>query len=95
MSGRHEAGTDRPGDELERFRRETIFSITQTDEFATELLLQVLAIEEVYAARWPRRILVRARLGRELRRSVAHIDGATFAEKRINTISSGWLERRR
>jgi hypothetical protein len=53
----------------------------------------VAAIEEVIAAPWPRRILVRRRLRRDLRRSVAHVQGAGFAEKRFET-AAGWIERR-
>lgn len=67
-------------------------SITQTDDFAEETMLQVLAIEEVFAARWPRSMALRWRLGRELRRSVAHVQhGTTFAEKRLETIGTGWM----
>lgn len=75
-----------------QFERDVEQSIEQTDDFAEELLLQVLAIEEVFAARWPRSVVLRWRLGRELRRSVAHVQhGHTFAEKRLETIGSGWL----
>lgn len=67
-------------------------SIMQTDDFAEELLLQVLAIEEVFAARWPRSIVLRWLLGRELRRSVARVQhGTTFAEKRLEAIGTGWM----
>lgn len=67
-------------------------SIMQTDEFAEELLLQVVAIEAVFAARWPRSVVLRWRLGRELRASIAHVQhGTTFAEKRLETIGTGWM----
>ena len=94
MSGRHEAGAPRPDDELENFKRTVSWSITQTDAFASELLLQVVVLEEVIAARWPRRILVRRRLRRDLRASVAHVQGASWTDRRINSLSTGWMERR-
>jgi hypothetical protein len=76
----------------EDFEHEVSKSIEQTDDFAEETMIQVLAIEEVFAARWPRSVVLRWRLGRELRRSVAHVQhGTTFAEKRLETIGTGWL----
>jgi hypothetical protein len=76
----------------EDFEHEVSKSIEQTDDFAEETMIQVLAIEEVFAARWPRSMVLRWRLGRELRRSVAHVQhGTTFAEKRLETIGTGWL----
>lgn len=67
-------------------------SIMQTDEFAEELLLQVIAIEETIAARWPRSMMLRWRLSRDLRRSVARVQhGATFTERRMETIGTGWM----
>jgi hypothetical protein len=78
---------------LEALRREVIFSINETDKHVDELQRQVVALEEIAAVRWPRSIVVRARLRRDLRRSVEHIQGATFADRRVNTIGSGWLDR--
>lgn len=76
--------------EVAQLRREVMRDSLMTDQLAGELLRQVIALEEIVAARWPRSIGVRRRLARELRRSVARIEGRTFAEKRVNTIGSGW-----
>ena len=94
--GRHEAGGERPGDGegYEQFRRDVYQESAMTDELAEELLIQIVMIEEVVAARWPRRILVRARLRRDLRASVRHVEGRSFTDRRINTLGTGWLERR-
>lgn len=80
--------------DLAALRREVNDSITATDEFASELLHQVAALEEIVAARWPRSVLVRARLRRGLRASVRHIDGDDFTSKRVNSLASGWMSRR-
>jgi hypothetical protein len=79
---------------LDALRRELIHTIVLTDDYADELLRQVVAIEAVIAARWPRSVVVRWRLARELRRSVRHIDGDDFTSRRLNTIATGWMERR-
>ncbi len=81
-------------DDMEQWRLDINHGADLADENTDGIWLQVLALEEFVAARWPRRLLVRWRLARDLRRSVAHIDGDTWAERRVNTISSGWLERR-
>ena len=94
--GRHAAGGQRPddGESYEQFRRDVYQESAMTDELAEELLIQVVMIEEVIAARWPRRIVVRARLRRDLRASVRHVEGRSFADRRINALGTGWLERR-
>jgi hypothetical protein len=49
---------------------------------------RVSAVEEVFAARWPRRWLLAARLRRKLRESVRHLGYAgTFAERRMEDAS--------
>lgn len=58
-----------------------------------ELRVQVLALEEVLAARWPRSVLVQARLRRDLRASVRYSEGSTFAVRRLNSIGTGWIGR--
>jgi hypothetical protein len=78
----------------EDLRRDVGRDSSMTDQLAEELLLQIVALEEIVAASWPRSILVRARLRRDLRRSVAHVQGRTFTDRRINTLGTGWLERR-
>ena len=55
-----------------------------------ELTWRVMALEEILAARWPRSILVRRRLARDIRASVAEIDGDDFTAKRSNAIGTGW-----
>jgi hypothetical protein len=80
--------------DLDALRHEVNDSITATDEFASELTRQVIALEELVAARWPRSVLVRARLRRDLRASVRHPDGSDFTERRINSLASGWMGRR-
>lgn len=77
------------------WRREVNFSINETDWYAGELLRQVVALEEIVFARWPRSALLRRRLRRELRASVRHIDGRTFADRRRETLATGWLDPRR
>lgn len=75
----------------DNFRRDVIWSIGQSDAYAGEMLHQIVALEAIVVARWPRSVLLRRQLRRELRRSVAHIEGRTFAEKRLETIGTGWL----
>ena len=64
-----------------------------TDHLAAELQLQIVALEEIVAARWPRSVILRRRLRRDLRASVKHIQGATWTDRRIEALGSGWLER--
>jgi hypothetical protein len=82
------------GEEFEQFRRDMSRDSAMTDQLAEELLLQIVALEEIVAARWPWRIIVRARLRRDLRASVRHVDGRTFTDRRINALGTGWIERR-
>ena len=51
---------------------------------------RIIALEEIVAVRWPARILAAARLGRKLRRSVRHIPGGSFAERRSEAASIEW-----
>jgi hypothetical protein len=68
--------------------------LTMTDDLTTELLHMIVALEETVHARFPRSILVRARLRRELRASVAQIgEGGDFPARRTGTVASGWLMR--
>lgn len=66
-----------------------------TDSLAEALEERVARLEEITASRWPRRWLLRARYGRELRRSVRHFPGKTFAERRAGAASADWLSRYR
>lgn len=62
-----------------------------TDSLAEHLEARVAELEEIAAARWPRRWLLRARLGRQLRDSIRHFPGATFADRRGEAASADWL----
>lgn len=75
-------------------RRDVRRDSAMTDQLAEVLELQVVALEEIVAARWPRSMVLRARLRRDLRASVAHAQGRTWTDRRINALSTGWLERR-
>jgi hypothetical protein len=78
---------------LADLHREGRQELLMTDEFTSELLEQVVAIEEILAARWPRSAVLRARLRRDLRASVRHADGRGFIVRRIEAISTGWISR--
>jgi hypothetical protein len=62
------------------------------DELADILEQRVTALEEILAARWPRRVVTRARLRRQIRRSVSGFSGP-FAGRRIEALSCEWLSR--
>lgn len=80
--------------ELDQLRRDVIADSTMTDQLAEVLERRVTALEEITAARWPRRIIVRRRLARDLRASVAGYGwaGASFEVRRIQAIGDGWIE---
>jgi hypothetical protein len=78
---------------LEELRLEVGRTTTWTDELASAVLLQAVALEELLFARWPRSILVRRRWRRDLRESMRHIDGHDFTTRRINTLGTGWVTR--
>lgn len=79
---------------LVELQRDVHRESAMTDELAGDLEGRVAALEELLYARWPRSIAVRRRLRRDLRRSIAHVQGATFSEKRSETVTTGWTERR-
>ena len=62
-----------------------------TDSLAGHLEERVAALEEITAARWPRRLVLRARYGRQLRASIRHFPGATFADRRAAAASADWI----
>ena len=79
-----------PGEpfDVEQFARDTVRAIEFSDECADVLERQVVRIEEVIAARWPRRWLLLRRLRREIRASVRtwrpeHIPPGDFTARRI------------
>lgn len=54
---------------------------------------RVALLEEIVAARWPRRMLVRARLARQLRASVAGYGswaGADWRDRRAQAVGDAW-----
>lgn len=66
-----------------------------TDQLATDSLLDMLEdriarLEEVAAARWPRRLLLARRLRRELRASVRYVPGDTFTDRRAEAVGTEW-----
>jgi len=80
-------------DELTVIRRQMRDDDEWTGIMLDELTWRVMALEEILAARWPRSILVRRRLARDIRASVAEIDGDDFTAKRSNAIGTGWCAR--
>lgn len=75
--------------ELDHTVRETV---SFDDQYISDLLLQVVMLEEVLAARWPRSIVLRRRWRRQVRASVRHMDGGTWVWRRLNALGTGWLE---
>jgi hypothetical protein len=88
-------GTPAPFD-VRRFARGAIGDSLLTDSLMAALELRIIALEEVAAARWPRRLLLAARLGRSLRRSVTGYRwaGPGFEGRRIEAAGDEWLESR-
>ncbi len=78
---------------IEELRIEVGHAELLADEFTTELLLLVVAVEELLYAPWWRRTAVRRRWRRDVRESIRHIQGVTFTDKRTHTIASGWVTR--
>ena len=80
-------------EEMERLLRGLIADSRMSDEQAEITELRVTALEEIVAARWPRSVLVRRRLAKDLRESVAGYGwaGDDFASRRIQAIGDGWI----
>jgi len=87
-----ERGVSEYNREVDQLRRDVMFADVVDDDFAEANELRLTALEELLYTRWPRRILVRRRLVRDLRASVARVQGDTFAERRSEAISSGWVK---
>jgi hypothetical protein len=79
--------------DLERLSRETGWSVNFTDESLTALIYQVIELEEMLFARWPRSVLLRRRWRRDVRASIRHVQGGDFAERRGEAIGTGWMSR--
>jgi hypothetical protein len=66
-------GGEKPFD-VEEFARHTAQAIEFGDDIASMLERRVIRLEEIVAARWPRSMVLRWRLAREIRASVATWD---------------------
>ena len=77
---------------VDQLRRDVIHAELVEDDFAEISELRITALEEIVAARWPRSIVVRRRLARDIRASVAHVQGETFTDRRGETITTGWVK---
>jgi hypothetical protein len=81
----------RLGREVDQLRRDVIAADIVDEDFAEINELRITALEEILYARWPRSIAVRRRLRRDLRASVAHVQGIAFTDRRSETVSTGWV----
>ncbi len=61
-----------------------------TDMLMDALEARIVALEEIAAARCPRRLIAAWRLGRSLRASIRHFSGSSFAERRYEAASTEW-----
>ena len=77
----------------DRLAREVDQAFQAGDSLMDDLERRVIALEEVVAAPWPRRILAAWRLGRTLRASVAPFGGDGFYWRRIESATNEWLWR--
>lgn len=82
-----------PAFDPETFAHEVVFNIDSADWYMHELMVRVTALEEVLAAPWPRRLILAARLGRQLRRSVAPYTwaGPAFLARRVEALANDAL----
>lgn len=62
-----------------------------TDSLMDALETRLAALEEVAAARWPRRLVLALQLRRSLRASVRSFAGSSFAQRRREAVSAEWL----
>jgi hypothetical protein len=62
-----------------------------TDSLMAHLEQRVVALEAIVAAPFPLRIVAAWRLGRSIRRSIAHYSGDTFAERRTEAMGNAWI----
>jgi hypothetical protein len=77
--------------ELAQLRRDVYQESLTTDSLAQHLEYRLVAIEAVIATPWPMRIVVRARLGRQLRRAARHVQGDTFTDRLTEAAGLDWL----
>jgi len=71
-----------------------VSDLTDTDELAELLERRVAAVEEVIAARWPRRWLLAARLRRQLRAATRDYGwaGPDFYSRRAQQVSDTYWD---
>jgi hypothetical protein len=67
--------------------------LSVTDSLAWSLEHRIAQFEQITAARWPRRWLLRTRYARQLRASTRHVSGRTWLDKRTETVTTDWLAR--
>jgi hypothetical protein len=65
--------------------------VNVNDSIEGHLERRVAALEEVLSARWPRRILLAARLRRAIRETNANFPAETFAVSRFEATGNDWL----
>lgn len=78
-----------PGDD--GWTREIARYVNTSDSIETHAELRLAALEEVLAARWPGRVLVRRRLARAIRRGNRNFPRETFALSRFEATMNDWL----
>jgi len=67
--------------------------LSVTDSLAWDLEHRIAQFEQITAARWPRRWLLRTRYAHQLRASVRHVPGRTWLDKRAEAVTISWLAR--
>ena len=82
------------GDPLAELRRDMYKDSLWSDQADEMLEWRIARLEEIEAARWPRRILVRRRLARDLRASVAGYGwtGQNWRDRRAQAVGDSWPE---
>jgi hypothetical protein len=73
------------------FVRAILTDARYTDSLLDALGTRLIALEEVAAARGPRRLLLAWRLAKALRASVRPFAGCSFAERRWEAVAVEWL----
>jgi hypothetical protein len=78
--------------DVDKFARETATALEFTGDHCDGLELRIVRIEECLAARWPRSLILRWKLAREIRASVAgypheYIPRGDFYGRRIQAAS--------
>lgn len=82
--------------DLRRFIEHTIEHANYGEDLHGQLEMRVMRLEEIAAARWPRSILVRWRLAREIRTTAAafpdeYIPRRDFIGRRLEAVSQAMM----